>query len=51
MGFSGIFGLVFVYIVGYDTFDPVLKNQVPENRFYVMSLLLRILILTISGKR
>jgi hypothetical protein len=50
MGFAASCSLVLIYFVGYDTLEPILKRQLPENRFYLMSLVFRILVLTLSGK-
>ncbi len=51
MGFAAMCSLVLIYFIVYDVVEPILKDQVPENRFYLMSLLFRVLVPTFSGKR
>ena len=49
LGFAAMCGLVFVFFIVYDAIEPILEAQVPENRFYVVSLLFRMLIITCSA--
>ena len=49
IGFAACCSLVLIFFVEYDIVEPILKAQVPEDRFYVTSLLFRILVVTFSG--
>lgn len=50
IGFAACCTAVLIFFIEYDIVEPILKVQVPENRFYVTSLLFRILVVTLAGK-
>ena len=49
LGFATLCGLVFVSFIVYDAIEPILEALVPENRFYVVALLFRMLVITFSA--
>ena len=51
LGFAVMCGLVFVSFIVYDAIEPILEAQVPKNRFHVVSLLFRMLVITCSGDK
>ncbi|XP_028406627.1 proton-coupled amino acid transporter 1-like isoform X2 [Dendronephthya gigantea] len=49
MGAAGGITVILAYNIGYDVVKPILKSQVPESRFYLISLLFNALLLTSSA--